>query len=132
MASVSTPEFWSDLYTRRNDRWELRQATPPLAEFVEHTPPAPGRVAVPGCGRGHDVRFLAGGGHAVVGFDFFARGGRRCADPGARRGGPRPTPCGHDRDKSGPSSFAGPTSPRERGRDDRVLRYGEREQDIDA
>ena len=70
MASVSTPEFWSDLYTRGNDGWELRQAAPPLVEFVERTPPAPGRVAVPGCGRGHDVRFLARRGHAVVGFDF--------------------------------------------------------------
>ena len=70
MASVSTPEFWSDLYTRGHDGWELRQAAPPLVEFVERTPPAPGRVAVPGCGRGHDVRFLARRGHAVVGFDF--------------------------------------------------------------
>ena len=64
MASVNTPEFWSDLYTRGNDGWELRQAAPPLVEFVERTPPAPGRVAVPGCGRGHDVRFLARRGHA--------------------------------------------------------------------
>jgi SAM-dependent methyltransferase len=30
----------------------------------------PGRVAVPGCGRGHDARLLARQGHAVRGFDF--------------------------------------------------------------
>jgi len=39
---------------------------------VDLTPPAPGRVAVPGCGRGHDVRFLARRGYSAVGFDFSA------------------------------------------------------------
>src|SRR5881409_2495458 len=58
MASVSAPDFWTDLYARGGDGWEIRQPAPPLVEFVDLTPPAPGRVAVPGCGRGHDVRFL--------------------------------------------------------------------------
>jgi len=70
MAGVSTPEFWTDLYARGGDGWELRQPAPGLVEFVERTPPPPGRVAVPGCGRGHDVRFLARHGHGAVGFDF--------------------------------------------------------------
>jgi SAM-dependent methyltransferase len=48
----------------------LGQPSPPLVEFLDHTPLAPGRVAVPGCGRGHDARHLARRGHAVVGFDF--------------------------------------------------------------
>jgi methyl halide transferase len=39
---------------------------------MERSPLAPGRVAVPGCGRGHDVRFLARSGFAAVGFDFSA------------------------------------------------------------
>src|SRR5512144_2380362 len=38
--------------------------------MVECTPPPRGRVAVPGCGRGHDARFLARHGYAVTGFDF--------------------------------------------------------------
>ena len=70
MAGVSTPEFWTDLYVRGGDGWELRQPAPALVEFVERTPPAPGRIAVPGCGRGHDVRYLARHGHTAVGFDF--------------------------------------------------------------
>jgi SAM-dependent methyltransferase len=70
MASVSTSDFWTDLYARGADGWDIRQPTPPLVEFIDHTPPAPGRVAVPGCGRGHDVRFLARRGYAAVGFDF--------------------------------------------------------------
>jgi len=70
MAGVSTPDFWTDLYARGGDGWELRQPAPALVEFVERTPPTPGRVAVPGCGRGHDVRYLTRRGYAVVGFDF--------------------------------------------------------------
>ncbi len=70
MATVSDAAFWSDLYARGGDGWELRQPAPPLVEFVERTPPPPGRVAVPGCGRGHDVRYLARRGYAAVGFDF--------------------------------------------------------------
>jgi SAM-dependent methyltransferase len=37
---------------------------------MDTMPPPAGRVAVPGCGRGHDVRFLARRGYAAVGFDF--------------------------------------------------------------
>ena len=70
MASVSTADFWTDLYAGGGDGWELRQPAPPLVDFVERTPPPRGRVAVPGCGRGHDVRYLAGHGYDAVGFDF--------------------------------------------------------------
>ena len=70
MAGVSAPAFWTDLYTSGGDGWDLRQPSPPLVEFLDHTPLGPGRVAVPGCGRGHDARHLARRGHGVVGFDF--------------------------------------------------------------
>ena len=72
MAGVSMSEFWTDLYARGGDGWDLRQPSPPLVEFMERTPLPPGRVAVPGCGRGHDVRFLARPGFVPVGFDFSA------------------------------------------------------------
>jgi len=72
MAGVSAPGFWSDLYARGGDGWDLGQPSPPLVEFLDHTPLAPGRVAVAGCGRGHDARHLTRRGHAVVGFDFSA------------------------------------------------------------
>ena len=70
MARVSAPEFWEDLYARRGDGWELGGPAPPLADFLDTTPPPRGRVAVPGCGRGHDVRLLARRGYDAVGFDF--------------------------------------------------------------
>ena len=70
MARVSTPEFWEGLYASGGDGWELGQPAPPLQDFIETTPLPRGRVAVPGCGRGHDARFLARRGYDVVGFDF--------------------------------------------------------------
>ena len=67
---TSAPEFWEDVYARGGDGWELGAPAPSLVEFVESTPPPRGRVAVPGCGRGHDARYLATRGYAVTGFDW--------------------------------------------------------------
>ena len=70
MAGVSRPDFWDALYAGGGDGWELGAAAPPLVDVVERTPPPRGRVAVLGCGRGHDARFLAARGYEVVGYDF--------------------------------------------------------------
>jgi len=70
MRDVSAAAFWEDLYARGGDGWELGRPAPPLVDFVEAMPPPRGRVAVPGCGRGHDARFLARQGYEVTGFDF--------------------------------------------------------------
>lgn len=70
MAGVSYPAFWEDLYRRHGDGWELGGPAPELVEFVETSPPPRGSVAVPGCGRGHDARYLARAGYEAIGFDF--------------------------------------------------------------
>jgi SAM-dependent methyltransferase len=72
MARVSAPDFWEGLYATGNDGWDLGQASPPLVDVIERTPPPRGRVAVLGCGRGHDARLLAARGYDVVGYDFSA------------------------------------------------------------
>lgn len=70
MVGVSTSPFWEALYAEGRDGWEMGGPHPSLVHLVETTPPPRGRVAVPGCGRGHDARFLASRGYEVVGFDF--------------------------------------------------------------
>jgi methyl halide transferase len=70
MARVSTVAFWEEAYARGGDGWELGRPAPPLVDFLDSTPPSLGRVAVPGCGRGHDVRLLATRGYETIGFDF--------------------------------------------------------------
>jgi len=70
MADVSTPEFWETTYAEHRDGWELGGPHPSLVHVLDTTPPPRGRVAVPGCGRGHDVRWLARRGYDAVGIDF--------------------------------------------------------------
>jgi SAM-dependent methyltransferase len=69
---VSAPTYWEGLYALRQDGWELGEPAPSLqaclASDRSFTPGA--RIAVPGCGRGHDARLLARHGFAVTGFDF--------------------------------------------------------------
>jgi methyl halide transferase len=70
MARVNTPQFWENLYARGGDGWELGGPAPPLVDFFATARLDGARVAVPGSGRGHDVRFLASLGYDAVGFDF--------------------------------------------------------------
>jgi SAM-dependent methyltransferase len=74
---VSTPAFWEGLYAEGQDGWELHEPAPGLVAWLSAggrlgvtADDARPRVAVPGCGRGHDVRLLARQGYDAVGFDF--------------------------------------------------------------
>ncbi len=70
------PMDWARRYADQSTPWDLRRITPPLAALLEsgrldalgHG--AGGHVAVPGCGRGHDLRAFAGAGYRVTGFDI--------------------------------------------------------------
>jgi SAM-dependent methyltransferase len=73
VSDVSSSAFWEDLYRQRAQPWDLGAPTPALVDFVDATPPPPGRIAVPGCGRGHDVRYLTQQGYDATGFDFSER-----------------------------------------------------------
>ncbi|MBI2899719.1 MAG: methyltransferase domain-containing protein [Planctomycetes bacterium] len=70
---VSLPSFWESLYETGDDGWDLGRPAPPLVRLLREAPPPGGRVAVPGCGRGHDVALWRRRGFDVVGFDFSAR-----------------------------------------------------------
>ena len=72
---VSAPAFWDQLYAGGNDGWELGAPAPPLEAWLASGGSFPAaaespRLAVPGCGRGHDARLLAKRGYRVWGFDF--------------------------------------------------------------
>lgn len=67
------PTDWEALYQARDTRWDKGEPTPALVDFLrEHQEltAAGGTVAVPGCGRGHDVRAWAEAGFEAHGFDF--------------------------------------------------------------
>lgn len=68
MRSVSDSRYWSDLYRRREDGWEKGVPAPAVLRMGRRL--KPGRVAVLGCGRGHEVMALARAGWEAWGLDF--------------------------------------------------------------
>lgn len=64
---------WEDLYRESHTPWDRGAAAPPLIRWLEaHPDEINGRVMVPGCGIGHDVRAIAAAreGAEVVGLDI--------------------------------------------------------------
>ena len=64
---------WNAAYELGDTPWDKGYASPPLIEFLK-CQSISGRVLVPGCGAGHDVRALAAQGAEVVGLDIAMRG----------------------------------------------------------
>ena len=64
---------WNQRYETQDTPWEKGLPAPPLLEFLERDGPSvwgEGRVLVPGCGTGHDVRALAAAGCKPLGLDL--------------------------------------------------------------
>ncbi|MBL0140800.1 MAG: hypothetical protein IPP91_01740 [Betaproteobacteria bacterium] len=67
----ASPEFWEMRYRAAVTPWDARAVPARLrGHIAAHRPEGP--VLVPGCGSGHDVRFLAEAGLEVQGIDFSA------------------------------------------------------------
>lgn len=63
------PEFWDVRYRGGVTPWDAAGAPPLLVGWVNARPPG-GRVLVPGCGAGYEVRLFAARGWDVLGIDF--------------------------------------------------------------
>ncbi|MEM8955705.1 MAG: methyltransferase domain-containing protein [Verrucomicrobiota bacterium] len=62
---------WEGAYLAGRMPWDKGEAAPPLVTYLEGAGEVRGRVLVPGCGLGHDVRVLAShGAEEVVGLDI--------------------------------------------------------------
>jgi len=63
---------WDQHYQDKHTPWDKGAPAPPLLEWIAANPDAlNGRILVPGCGGGHDVRALAATGiEDVLGFDI--------------------------------------------------------------
>ncbi len=68
-ADPASPDFWEVRYQAAFTPWDAGAVPARLREHIAGHRPA-GRVLVPGCGSGHDVRFLAQAGLDVLGIDF--------------------------------------------------------------
>jgi SAM-dependent methyltransferase len=67
--SIPERSNWESRYQAGDMPWEKGQAAPPLVEFTRRVP-LQGHVLVPGCGTGHEVRWLASLGLRVTGLDI--------------------------------------------------------------
>jgi methyl halide transferase len=63
-------EDWQRHYDENDMGWDLGQVAPPFVRLWEEGKLPLGKVLVPGCGRGHEVLFLAGNGFKVTGVDY--------------------------------------------------------------
>jgi SAM-dependent methyltransferase len=69
--TVDDKEWWEKLYQSRRTPWDLGKPAPPLLTYLK-SPYAvpPGRMAVVGCGHGHDCMPFLAKGFEVTGIDF--------------------------------------------------------------
>ena len=67
-------QFWQDRFERHNTPWDRGGPSPQLQRWLDDgslsAASIDGRIAVPGCGAGHEVTALAGRGFDVVALDY--------------------------------------------------------------
>ena len=68
--NVNFPNKWEADYLRKTDGWDLGGATPTFKSLAASRRFRPGRMIVPGAGRGHDAREFAHHGFEVTAVDF--------------------------------------------------------------
>lgn len=85
-AGPDDPAFWEGRYASADTGWDLGAPSPPFVRLHQDGVIAPCRVAVPGCGSGWEVAWLARAGYRVTGIDFapgaIAAAGRRLGADG--------------------------------------------------
>ncbi|AFY74900.1 Thiopurine S-methyltransferase (TPMT) [Synechococcus sp. PCC 7502] len=70
MSQITDSNYWEQRYQEKSDKWDIGQAGPPFINLLESSVLTLGKVAVIGCGRGHDALLFAKYGFDVTGFDF--------------------------------------------------------------
>ena len=67
---VNSPAKWEGDYQRGTTGWDMGTPTPVFVDLLAEDRFSPGRMLVPGAGRGHDAREFARHGFKVVAVDF--------------------------------------------------------------
>src|SRR6185295_13470896 len=67
---VNSPAKWERDYQRGTAGWDMGTPTPVFQRLLAGGNFSPGRMLIPGAGRGHDARAFARHGFQVVAVDF--------------------------------------------------------------
>ena len=81
---VNSARKWEANYEHQTDGWDLGGPTPVFKRLISSRQLIPGRMIVPGAGRGHDAREFARHGFRVTAVDFASHAVhemQRLADP---------------------------------------------------
>ena len=70
---VNSPRKWEKDYEQKTDGWDLGGPTPVFARLARSGNLKPGKMIVPGAGRGHDARAFARQGFQVTAVDFASQ-----------------------------------------------------------
>jgi len=70
MNRTENPEFWRSIYQAGKTGWDLGAPSPVFERLVQHRQIPPGKMIVPGAGRGHNARLFAAHGFEVTAVDF--------------------------------------------------------------
>ncbi len=70
MTEEYSRQDWQNHYDTNDLGWDLGQVAPPFVKLWQEEKLPLGKVLVPGCGRGHEVVFLAENGFDVTAIDF--------------------------------------------------------------
>lgn len=68
--AVKTSDYWQGRYARQETGWDLASPHEGFTYILPQLKQPRCRIAVLGCGQGHDAAFLAAQGHLVTAFDF--------------------------------------------------------------
>ncbi|HWB58886.1 MAG TPA: methyltransferase [Chthoniobacteraceae bacterium] len=61
---------WEERYQAGDMPWEKGAPSPPLLEYLASNPPLAGKILVPGCGYGHDIRAFSNANNEPLGIDI--------------------------------------------------------------
>lgn len=69
--NVNHSEYWDRIYREERPRWDLGGATPVFENWLKNVNAfGTGRIAILGCGNGHDALLFAENGFEVTAIDF--------------------------------------------------------------
>lgn len=70
-AEIDFPEYWDERYHKNEANWDLKSANPVFVEILKSKSFIdPGKLLIPGCGKGFDAIEAAKSGFEVTALDF--------------------------------------------------------------